>query len=238
MADMEEQPIEAPTVGRRCYVGNLAWKTSWQDLKDAFRECGTVVYANVMQDHNGRSKGWGIVEFETAEEATEACTNMNGVELSGRPIMVREDREDRDIKARGGGAAGGGDGSERPPAPRRERAPGGGRGDRAEGGRGEGGRGGGRGRGRGDSSASTGLQVVVQGIPWAYEGNDLKALFTEYNKDYDITAAEIVYGRDQRSRGYGTVQFASQEQAQMAIADFHDYELEGRTLTVKVDMYA
>ena len=34
--------------GKRCYVGNLAWKTSWQDLKDLFRSVGTVVYSNVM----------------------------------------------------------------------------------------------------------------------------------------------------------------------------------------------
>ena len=37
-------------VGRRCFVSNLAWRTSWQDLKDKFRECGNVVYANVMRD--------------------------------------------------------------------------------------------------------------------------------------------------------------------------------------------
>lgn len=37
-----EQPVEnghheeaavAPKQGRRCFVGNLAWRTSWQDLK-------------------------------------------------------------------------------------------------------------------------------------------------------------------------------------------------------------
>lgn len=50
------------------YVSNLAWRTSWQDLKDKFREAGNVVYSNVVRDQNGRSKGWGIVEFETPEE--------------------------------------------------------------------------------------------------------------------------------------------------------------------------
>ena len=40
-------------VGRRCFVSNLAWRTSWQDLKDKFRECGTVVYTNVMRDELG-----------------------------------------------------------------------------------------------------------------------------------------------------------------------------------------
>mmetsp|Transcript_40753 Transcript_40753/g.130043 ORF Transcript_40753/g.130043 Transcript_40753/m.130043 type:complete len:91 (-) Transcript_40753:180-452(-) len=55
-------------IGRRCFVGNLAWTTSWQDLKDNFAGCGTVVYANVTRETSGRSKGWGIVEFETPEE--------------------------------------------------------------------------------------------------------------------------------------------------------------------------
>ena len=41
-------------VGRRCFVSNLAWRTSWQDLKDKFRECGKVVYTNVMRDEEGR----------------------------------------------------------------------------------------------------------------------------------------------------------------------------------------
>lgn len=43
-----------------------------QDLKDQFREVGVVVYANVVKDDTGRSKGWGIVEFETPEEVSGA----------------------------------------------------------------------------------------------------------------------------------------------------------------------
>jgi RNA recognition motif-containing protein len=34
-------------------VSNLNWKTSWQDLKDKFRESGEVVYANVVRDDDG-----------------------------------------------------------------------------------------------------------------------------------------------------------------------------------------
>ena len=63
----------APGGGRvsgrgRCYVGNLAWETGWQDLKDLFRSAGRVVHADVMMEDGGRSKGWGIVEFETEAE--------------------------------------------------------------------------------------------------------------------------------------------------------------------------
>ena len=52
----------------RCYVGNLAYSVGWQDLKDLFRAVGRVVHADVMQEDNGRSKGYGIVEFESRAE--------------------------------------------------------------------------------------------------------------------------------------------------------------------------
>ncbi len=37
-------------------MSNLNWKTSWQDLKDKFRESGEVVYANVVRDDDGELK--------------------------------------------------------------------------------------------------------------------------------------------------------------------------------------
>jgi RNA recognition motif-containing protein len=46
------------------------------------------------------------VEFETPEEALTAINTLNGVEMGGRTILVREDREDRDVKQVGAGAAG------------------------------------------------------------------------------------------------------------------------------------
>ena len=38
------------------------------------------------------------MEFETPEEALTAINTLNGVEMGGRTILVREDREDRDVK--------------------------------------------------------------------------------------------------------------------------------------------
>ena len=72
--------------------------TSWQDLKDHFRSAGTVVHAKIMEERPGRSKGWGIVEFEAPEEAVAAIEQLNDSDLDGRPIQVREDREDRDLR--------------------------------------------------------------------------------------------------------------------------------------------
>ena len=53
---------------------------------------------NVITDRDtGRSKGFGFVEFESADEAKEAIKALDGSELGGRKIVVNEarPREDR-----------------------------------------------------------------------------------------------------------------------------------------------
>ncbi|MEW5304292.1 MAG: hypothetical protein WDW38_011071 [Sanguina aurantia] len=242
---MEGEQVEAPqgngeevvvVLGKRCYIGNLAWKTSWQDLKDKFREIGTVVYANVIRDDDGRSKGWGIVEYETPEEALQAISTLNGVDIGGRRVLVREDREDRDVKSAASRGEGGQQQQPREPRERRERV--------------NGGRSAGRGRGRGEASTgrgsggrgprpertgeSSGLQIVVQGIPWSYTAHELGALFIDFA---DVDVAEVATGYDGRSRGFGTVRFHSTEAAASAIEKFHESELEGRTLAVFLDKF-
>lgn len=54
---------------------------------------GNVVFADVLTTPNGRSKGCGIVEYSTREEAEKAIEELNNVDFDGRPVFVREDRE-------------------------------------------------------------------------------------------------------------------------------------------------
>ena len=82
-----------PTENKRLYVGNLAFEVTWQKLKDHFKQAGEVIRADVMEEPGGRSKGCGIVEFSTLQEAQLAMANLNETEILGRKIFVREDRE-------------------------------------------------------------------------------------------------------------------------------------------------
>ncbi|KAL4151435.1 hypothetical protein PRNP1_008380 [Phytophthora ramorum] len=93
--DRETQPIAAvkPKRGFRVYVGNLSWNVKWQELKDHMKKAGTVVHADVLEESNGRSKGCGLVEYATQDEANKAIAELNNSELEGRLIFVREDRE-------------------------------------------------------------------------------------------------------------------------------------------------
>ena len=94
---------------KKLYVGNLAFATTSDDLRDAFSEFGTVSSATVITDREtGRSRGFGFVEMEDgAEQAVEA---MNGKDLGGRTLNVNEARPREDRGGGGGGRGYGGGG--------------------------------------------------------------------------------------------------------------------------------
>jgi len=82
-------------VGKRVWVGNLSFKTSWQELKDHMRAAGNVLYSEIFMEQDGyRSKGCGVVEYESEEEARKAIDTLFDSTLNGRKIIVREDREE------------------------------------------------------------------------------------------------------------------------------------------------
>ena len=73
------------------YVGNLAYSTTNDDLKEAFENFGMVKSAIVINDkETGRSKGFGFVEMETKTDGEKALTALNGKELNGRTLRVNE----------------------------------------------------------------------------------------------------------------------------------------------------
>merc|ERR1712130_297250 len=74
------------------YIGNLPWSIKWQDLKDLCLTYGDVTRADVQMDEEGKSKGFGIVRFSNDMAAQDCVMDLNGRELDGRVLNVREDR--------------------------------------------------------------------------------------------------------------------------------------------------
>ncbi|HVS35922.1 MAG TPA: RNA-binding protein [Gemmataceae bacterium] len=94
-------------MGKKLYVGNLAYSIGDGDLQRLFGAHGSVVSAQVIMDRDtGRSKGFGFVEMGSDQEAQAAITAMNGAEVEGRPLTVNEARP----KPEGGRGPGGGGG--------------------------------------------------------------------------------------------------------------------------------
>ena len=77
----------------KIYVGNLAYRTSKEDLREAFEQFGTVSSADVITDRaTGRSKGFGFIEMLNDQEAENAISQMDGKELDSRTLKVNEAR--------------------------------------------------------------------------------------------------------------------------------------------------
>lgn len=207
----------------RVYVGNLSWKVRWQDLKDHMKQAGEVVRADVFEDFQGRSKGCGIVEYTNVEDAQKAIKELTDTELFDRLIFVREDREDGQ---KFGGGRGGGRGGMR----------GGMRGGFGAYGGFRGGRGGYGGPVGGPHGGdNSGRQIFVSNLPWRTSWQDLKDLFRECG---DVLRADVMTLSDGRSKGVGTVLFATPEGAQRAVEMFNEYMLDGRPISVRIDRQA
>ena len=85
------------------YVGNLSQEVTAKDLRDAFGRFGQVASATIIEDKTtGKSRGFGFVEMPNEAEAHAAISGLNGKELKGRPIVVKEARP-RPKDHRGGG---------------------------------------------------------------------------------------------------------------------------------------
>lgn len=98
----------------KLFVASLPFSMGDDELADLFKEFGTVVSAKVIMDRDtNRSKGFGFVEMSSDAEAAEAIKNVDGKDVSGRNLVVREARpmEKRERPAYGGG--GGRDGGNR-----------------------------------------------------------------------------------------------------------------------------
>ena len=94
----------------KLYVGNLGFGTTDAQVRDAFEEFGSIASVSIITDRaTGQSRGFGFVEYESADSAERAIGSMNGAMLDGRALNVSVARE----REGGGGGRGGSRGGDR-----------------------------------------------------------------------------------------------------------------------------
>ncbi|MCX7013091.1 MAG: RNA-binding protein [Candidatus Sumerlaeota bacterium] len=85
----------------KIYVGNLAFNTTEELLRQAFEAYGKVESAEIIVDRaTNQSRGFGFVEMEDPAEAEKAIEAMNGGSLDGRTLRVNEARPRADRERR------------------------------------------------------------------------------------------------------------------------------------------
>lgn len=244
-----DDPARNSILANRVYIHNLPWTLTNAQLAEQLSTAGTVRYASIMVHPDGRSKGCAIVEFSSSAESKVAIETLNDLEIDGRKILIREDREPgvagavRPARIGGGGGAGGG-------AMR-----GGGRGGYGAG-RGGAVRGGGFAYGgaggyprhgfdaaggaprapRPEGAAPRpptvpGSSLYVTNLAWSVSWKELKDAFAPYSATY----ADVKLQPDGRSRGWGIVRFDSPENAAAAMAALNGSVLFDRPMSIRED---
>ena len=77
-------------MAKKLYVGNLTYETTDSDLQNLFGPFGTVQSAQVIMDRDtGRSRGFGFVEMDSADQAQAAINGLHDKETNGRRLDAR-----------------------------------------------------------------------------------------------------------------------------------------------------
>ena len=77
----------------KLFVGGLPFRTTEEELQEAFGKAGEVLSVKIITDKmTGRSRGFGFVEFDSKDAAETAIEMYNGKDFNGRNIIVNEAR--------------------------------------------------------------------------------------------------------------------------------------------------
>ncbi|MBN9523628.1 RNA-binding protein [bacterium] len=96
----------------KLYVGNMAFSTTEDTLRQVFSQYGTVTSVSVVTDREtGRPRGFAFVEMSDGGDA--AIQAMNGALLDGRTLTVNEAKPREGGGGGGRGGYGGGGGGSR-----------------------------------------------------------------------------------------------------------------------------
>ena len=87
----------------KLYVGNMAYSTTEDQLRQLFSEAGTVEEVSIIIDRETRrSKGFAFVTMASSEDAAKAISMFDGKDVDGRTLKVNEAKP-REERPGGGG---------------------------------------------------------------------------------------------------------------------------------------
>ncbi|KAM7263607.1 hypothetical protein ACFE04_001290 [Oxalis oulophora] len=85
------------------YVKNLAEATTDEDFKKIFAEFGDITSSVIMRDGEGKSKGFGFVNFESPDDAARAVESLNGKTFDDKEWYVgkAQKKSEREMELKG-----------------------------------------------------------------------------------------------------------------------------------------
>ncbi len=75
------------------HVQNIEPKVNQLDLERLFFSYGEIIETNMVYDfETWRPKGFAFVEMKNTSEALQAMHELNGINLNGKPLVVKKAR--------------------------------------------------------------------------------------------------------------------------------------------------
>ncbi|EKG07505.1 RNA-binding protein, putative [Trypanosoma cruzi] len=247
--------------GNVLFVGNLPFQTPWQHVKDHFRKAGKVRYTDLIADRMGRPKGSALVTMVTAEGAQRAIRMYNETDFEGRRLIVRlfDDGPRPPIVQRGmmpqydrqaqqqqpqqqsqrfrgytGASSGGSNYNSTTNFGRRADYMGRGgytmeedlnatslndMGDSVP-------------KPRSQQVNEFGRKLFVSNLPFDCTSSALRETFQQVG---NVERAEVILGRNGKSRGMGIVVMRTEKETRLAIEEFDGIEMANRAMSVRLD---
>jgi RNA recognition motif-containing protein len=195
----------------RIFFSNLPFRAEWQEVKDMCAPFGNVVRADVDRLPDGRSAGTGTAVLASQDEAWACIQGLNGEVVEGRQLSVY---------ASNSAAPASGFRTERNAYASNSGAPA--SGFRAE-----------RNAFKTESapaSSNQACRIIFSNLPFRAEWQELKDMCAPFGS---VVRADVDKLPDGRSKGSGTVVFASQDEAWECIRSLDGQVVEGRQLGVR-----
>ena len=85
-------PIDKSKYDLTIFVSNVSYDANEDHLNEAFKQVGDIVDIRLVKSVNGKSRGFGYIEFHTREEVMSAL-ELDRISILGRPCYVSECRD-------------------------------------------------------------------------------------------------------------------------------------------------
>jgi U1 small nuclear ribonucleoprotein len=87
-----EDPRKTQDAYKTLFVGRISYETTEQQLRHEFEQYGTVKSVRLVEDPEGKSRGYGFVEYEKEADMKNAYKYADGKKIDGRRVVVDVER--------------------------------------------------------------------------------------------------------------------------------------------------
>lgn len=74
------------------FVGRISYETTEKQLRQEFEHYGPVKRVRLVEDEEGKSRGYGFVEYENESDLKAAYKHADGKKIDGRRVVVDVER--------------------------------------------------------------------------------------------------------------------------------------------------